>query len=457
MFAKDSGTGRGRGQSSWGNDWRGYDNDSSFGRNQSHDNKDDFQHQGFGRNLDQEDSDTSKIVCQNFLQNKCMRGNNCLFLHPPNASGSSSSNLKRQQNPWLNFCIDFQRGQCPFSDDCRLLHVSRRDEAEYQSTGDIPAGVVEQAMSKAMVMEWAYIGTHPHCKEYLQGACNMRGCNYRHLNTDQYVVEVLAALREKFMIPHDEMFQDTKGSGFPGDKQGGGQFGMRQQEPERFGMMQGDDGFDMQKQGNDQFGMRQRGGMQQQDDKDNFGMRQRGGDQFGMLQGLRDTFGGNDFEPGAKRMRGMDFDGDKNSRNRKQGNDNSRGTGNEDFLDELRRKNINANKNNDELRKTAQNLESENQELRKALRLALDLNAHARNLQEFRDHLREIQATLRKRGYRVEKYSSSGSWSEMPVDRPLSSQEGRMGGGGERYSLNMDKRDFDRMDMQRSVAGRFNW
>ncbi|XP_068236470.1 uncharacterized protein [Palaemon carinicauda] len=453
MFAKDSGTGRARGQSSWGNnDWRGYDKESSFGRNQSHDTKDDFQHQGFGRNLDREDSNTSKIVCQNYLQNKCMRGNNCLFLHPPSASGSSSSNLKRQQNPWLNFCIDFQRGQCPFSDDCRLLHVSRRDETEYQTTGDIPAGVVEQAMSKAMVMEWAYIGNHPHCKEYLQGACSMRGCNYRHLNTDQYVVEVLAALREKFMIPHDEMFQDGKGSGFAGEKQGGGQFGMHQPDSKRFGMRQGDNEFGMNQRGNDQFGMRQ------QDDNDSFGMGTRGGDQFGMRQGLRDNFGGNDFEPDTKRMRGMDFDMDKIPRNMKEGSENSRGVVNEDFLDDLRRQNIKINKTNEDVRKSAQNLETENQELRKALRLALDLNAHARNLQEFRDHLREIQTTLRKRGYRVERYSKSGSWSDMPVDRPVSSQEDLIGGvGGEPYSLNRGSRDFDRMDVQRSGAGRFNW
>lgn len=122
-------------------------------------------------------------------------------------------------------------------------------------------------------------------------------------------------------------------------------------------------------------------------------------------------------------------------------------------------------KKNEDVKKSAQMLEDENAELRKALRLALDLNGHARNLQEFRNHLRDIQATLKKRGYQRDNSPSTGSWNNMQMDPMSSSQDNRMygerypsgmtntggrGGGGGRYSL-----DYDRSNMQRSDSNMY--
>lgn len=121
-------------------------------------------------------------------------------------------------------------------------------------------------------------------------------------------------------------------------------------------------------------------------------------------------------------------------------------------------------KKNEDVKKSAQMLEDENAELRKALRLALDLNGHARNLQEFRNHLRDIQATLKKRGYQRDNSPSTGSWNNMQMDPMSSSQDNRMygerypsgmtntggRGGGGRYSL-----DYDRSNMQRSDSNMY--
>ena len=250
----------------------------------------------------------------------------------------------------------------------------------------------------------------------------MRGCDLRHLNTDQYVVEVLAALREKFMIPHNEMFQDnSQSNSFSGGRQDGGRFGKQQQENDDFRrQMSGDDRF-----GNDQLNRMSQGG-------DSFGMR-RDSDSFGMRQGsIRNSFEGNDFEPESKRMRNTDYNLDGNMRDgnmRSRFDDNRRGfsqgmdassqpreMGN-DPLDDLRQQNIKITEANKGVRKTAQMLEIQNEELRKALRLALDLNVHARSLQEFRSHLQEIQATLRKRGCGVDDASGAGSRNDLPMDR----------------------------------------
>ena len=129
MFSQDSRGGRPRGQSSFGNNWGDYGNEPSYGGNQFRDSPDDFRQQGFGRNQDRQDSGSSEI-CQNYLQNKCMRGNNCQYRHPPSAGGNSrlpaNFSTKRQQNPWLNFCMEFQKGTCPYTDDCRLVLAERR-------------------------------------------------------------------------------------------------------------------------------------------------------------------------------------------------------------------------------------------------------------------------------------------------------------------------------------------
>ncbi|KAK7082333.1 hypothetical protein SK128_026727 [Halocaridina rubra] len=400
MFAQDKDRGNSRGGSSSWDDggWNSFGNTSrEFRHIEGHED-----YRSSGRNYSQKDSRSSDIVCQSFLQNKCTRGNSCPFQHPSLSSSkprplASTLNTKRLQNAWLNFCPDFPRGQCPYTDDCRLLHVSSQDELEYQTTGDIPTGIVEQAMSKSMLMDWAYIGNQPHCKDYLQGSCTMNDCRLRHLNTDQYVVEVLQALREKF-----DMFANT---GPQSPQHSSGSFGSNR---------------------NEQYGETRPGTSRSRDNHEN--------NQFGAgrgsglpLRGQGSDFDQDSFEPESKRMRSDGM--------RQRGGSDNYLSADESFLDKLRRDNVELSVTSENVKKSVRTLEDENTELRKALRLALDLNSYSRSLPEFRNQLRDIMMSLRKKGFQPDLPSNSSSRNSMQMKSMNSGQEQGRYNSGYRYIL----------------------
>ncbi|XP_068222928.1 uncharacterized protein [Palaemon carinicauda] len=168
------------------------------------------------------------IICRLFLRNRCNRGDACPFYHPEYNLNPDSPSVA-----WLNFCQDFQRGQC-FRQDCSFFHVTSDEEDAYRLRKDIAPTLLEQAMRKALLFDVALTGTRATCKAFLQGGCSLPMCPYRHISRHEFANEVLNTLRNEF-----EIVLGQSGTDIPGSQQMSGRNNAPLLAPMMPGMAQG--------------------------------------------------------------------------------------------------------------------------------------------------------------------------------------------------------------------------
>ena len=71
-----------------------------------------------------------QIVCRDWKDLVCNRGNRCRYQHPPEI---------KQPDERLDICRDFQnRGKCSMGSTCKHLHLSIEQESTYYKTGELP-------------------------------------------------------------------------------------------------------------------------------------------------------------------------------------------------------------------------------------------------------------------------------------------------------------------------------
>lgn len=77
-------------------------------------------------------------ICVDFIRGFCSKGSRCPKPHVDYVESIDEREILSK----LKFCHDFQnRGMCSRSQDCKFLHVTRREEDEFLLTGTIPQAV----------------------------------------------------------------------------------------------------------------------------------------------------------------------------------------------------------------------------------------------------------------------------------------------------------------------------
>ena len=77
-------------------------------------------------------------ICVDFIRGFCSKGSRCPKPHVDYVESIDDREILSK----LKFCHDFQnRGMCGRSQDCKFLHVTRREEDEFLLTGTIPQSV----------------------------------------------------------------------------------------------------------------------------------------------------------------------------------------------------------------------------------------------------------------------------------------------------------------------------
>ena len=80
-------------------------------------------------------------ICVDFIRGFCSKGTRCPKPHVDYVESIDEREILSK----LKFCHDFQnRGMCRRSQDCKFLHVTRREEDEFLLTGTIPQSVFKR-------------------------------------------------------------------------------------------------------------------------------------------------------------------------------------------------------------------------------------------------------------------------------------------------------------------------
>ncbi|KAK7082650.1 hypothetical protein SK128_008297 [Halocaridina rubra] len=153
-------------------------------------------------------------ICRLYLNNLCLRGRNCPYIHPEYSQGVPSPLPTFNPVPvtdtctWLKVCDNYLNLRCPHS-NCRFLHVSRDDNELYRITRKIPPHIVEQAVRKAIAYESSPPGTTPPCKAFMKGQCTWPSCPFRHVSRKQFSEEVVRSLHYLFAREENRLNSGT--------------------------------------------------------------------------------------------------------------------------------------------------------------------------------------------------------------------------------------------------------
>ena len=80
-------------------------------------------------------------ICVDFIRGFCSKGTRCPKPHVDYVESIDEREILSK----LKFCHDFQnRGMCRRSEDCKFLHVTRREEDEFLLTGTVPQTVFKR-------------------------------------------------------------------------------------------------------------------------------------------------------------------------------------------------------------------------------------------------------------------------------------------------------------------------
>ncbi|KAK4300374.1 hypothetical protein Pmani_027418 [Petrolisthes manimaculis] len=132
-------------------------------------------------------------VCRDTIHNQCTKGTECPLYHPPLDDGGS----QEQKIPWFAICHNHLLGICDRL-ECSFFHISKQDEVMYRSSGYIYPELVERAVHKSLVENHSLIGARHYCKAFLRGRCNVKNCQYRHLNKREYADVIFYELLDEF-------------------------------------------------------------------------------------------------------------------------------------------------------------------------------------------------------------------------------------------------------------------
>ena len=85
---------------------------------------------GDTRKVENNSNKSKREVCRNFLNNRCNRGSNCKYDHPPNESSknknlSSSRKRSRSPNHRAQVCRDFLHNDCNRGKQCKFYHPEK--------------------------------------------------------------------------------------------------------------------------------------------------------------------------------------------------------------------------------------------------------------------------------------------------------------------------------------------
>lgn len=151
------------------------------------------------------DAGDKDSICRDFLRNVCRRGRRCKYRHP---EPGEAEELGRKIE--YVFCHDYQNKECRRS-NCKFIHCTREEEEYYRTSGDLPQHVLDAvAMGKGLNQEaQGPQGEVPVCKDFLKGDCRRGGrCKFRHLNANEYEMEVGVPNRRRERFDQYDRFDD---------------------------------------------------------------------------------------------------------------------------------------------------------------------------------------------------------------------------------------------------------
>lgn len=129
-----------------------------------------------------------KSECRDFARGVCNRGNKCKFYHP------QRNEAVKVEADKLPICKDFQNKGCDRM-KCKFLHISQREEEQYNITGVLPehGGRPENVHALGVTGGGGVVPGPPSdvCKDFLNNICQ-RGsrCKFRHVTEEQYLSEM---------------------------------------------------------------------------------------------------------------------------------------------------------------------------------------------------------------------------------------------------------------------------
>ena len=136
-------------------------------------------------------------ICVDFIRGFCSKGTRCPKPHVDYVESIDEREILSK----VKFCHDFQnRGMCRRSQDCKFLHVTRREEDEFLLTGTVPQSVFKR------MREW-----------------NAENNLYNSFEDDSFGGGVGGGDFAGRKRPHpDSMYGGGSGGGFGGRRGGGG-------------------------------------------------------------------------------------------------------------------------------------------------------------------------------------------------------------------------------------------